>query len=321
MDKCRINYIGYNGISQLEEYYPFQKAYRLENTDKIFLNTFNSFAFINYYQDNNYNDYSFKGNLTSIYPFIPNLANMTYIRIIFYELFSDSPEINYIYVISKDENHENDEILEPLCNFFYSFYLNNQSNTEALQIYYFSLKDVKKNETNTYYADFPFPSKLNIFGSNKRLKFKLMGITGPKYKYVKIYYTIHLNLSLCHINCNECKYIGDDNNQNCTSCNITSKNKYLVESEKYGSNCVEECPEDTILDIDNYKCIDKKKNTDNDDKNDNKYLYIIFGAIGFVIVLIIVIIICFKIKRVKKEKLFTENIKEMNSELIDYKFN
>ena len=66
-------------------------------------------------------------------------------------------------------------------------------------------------------------------------------------------------MSLCHINCNECKYIGDDNNQNCTSCDINSTNKYLIESEKYGSNCVEECPEDIILDIDNYKCIDKKK--------------------------------------------------------------
>ena len=48
-----------------------------------------------------------------------------------------------------------------------------------------------------------------------------MGVTGPKYKYVKIYYTIHLNLSLCHINCKECKYMGDDNNQKYTSFDKT----------------------------------------------------------------------------------------------------
>ena len=313
---CMIEYRGYYGWGLTEDYNPFKQSFRLKETDFIMLNTTNSFSFINYYQDNNdLEDYSFEGNLTSIYPFIPSLANMTHLRLIFYELFSNAPEINYIFVISKDENHENDQILEPLCIFFYNFYLKNQSNTEELQIYYFSLNDVKKNETNTYYVDFPFPSKLNIFGSNNRLKFKLMGVTGPKYKYIKIYNTIHLNISLCHINCNECKYMGDDNNQNCTSCNITSKNKYLVESKQYESNCVEECPKDTILDIDNYKCIDKKKDNDN---NGKKYLYIIFGSIVFAIILIIGIIISFKIRRTKKEKIFTQNIKEMNSELMDY---
>ena len=68
---------------------------------KFMIKTFNSFAFINYYQDNENEDYSYEGNLTSLYPFIPSLANMTHIRVIFYELFSNAPEINYIYIISK----------------------------------------------------------------------------------------------------------------------------------------------------------------------------------------------------------------------------
>ena len=119
-EMCRINYIGVNGRRQFEDEYPFQKSYRIQEFDKFLLNTLNSYSYINYYQDNDDQDYSFKDNLTSLDPFIPNLANMTHIRLIFYELFSNSPEINYMYVISKDENQENEKILEPFCNFFYN---------------------------------------------------------------------------------------------------------------------------------------------------------------------------------------------------------
>ena len=58
----------------------------------------------------------------------------------------------------------------------------------------------------------------------------------------------------CHENCESCSKESEKGNNNCLTCNKESKYKYLVKVPELGNNCVEECPEGTALDNENYLC-------------------------------------------------------------------
>ena len=209
--------------------------------------------FVNYYRINdNENYYTFNEDDNNLIVFNCYKVDNTHLRVEITELFSNAPQIDYILIISPNDNNQNEFAFEPQCNFFYYFYFN-ITTSEDIESYRFSLKDMKnekvENNNIIYFIDLPLPTKINI-NVNKPFKYKLMGITGPKYKFVKIYKTLYDR----------------------------------------------ECPEGTILDKTNNKCVKKDKSFDY--KN-----YIIFGAIGFLIILLIIILIicCCKCKKQKKE--------------------
>ena len=77
-------------------------------------------------------------------------------------------------------------------------------------------------------------------------------------------------------------------NNNCLSCNKEPKHKHPSNASNLGKNCVEECPEGTILDKDNYQCI---KNEENNENNNNDYAYIIVGVVGGIIIIAVVVLI------------------------------
>ena len=127
-----------------------------------------------------------------------------------------------------------------------------------------------------------------------------MGITGPKYKYIKIYN--YINYVLCYDTCSSCNIGGNEENQNCTSC---KDSKFLLESN---GNSVDKCPEDTKLD-------EKINKSVKENKSSNKYIYIIVGISSLIIILLIIFIIYIKIRRKIREKKPEKEkiIKEMNS--------
>ena len=197
-----------------------------------------AFSFISYYkEDINEIDYSYFEEEPDIdlnkIPYFFDRFNETHLRFYIENLFSNAPEINYFFVIT---NYENKNLLEPNCEFFYNFYLNNYSKIDNLDLYNFSSINLKIslfNNSNYYYIDLPNPTKINLYERNKKFSFKLMGITGPKYKYVGFYPSFHL--SMCYETCLECKSNGTEDNQNCISC-IDGK---LFQEDK--GNCLDKC--------------------------------------------------------------------------------
>ena len=123
-----------------------------------------------------------------------------------------------------------------------------------------------------------------------------MGVTGPIYKDVNFYYPFYLNFSFCFNTCLTCDYRGNEEVQNCTSC----YNDSLLQEDL--GNCVESCPNGTILDEDNYICNDNKNNKKNKDQKNNLKYYIIVPIASILLIAIIVIIIL--IARKKKIKKF-----------------
>ena len=71
------------------------------------------------------------------------------------------------------------------------------------------------NGNTSYYIDLPYPTKVNIYLNNT---YRLMGITGPKYKYIKIYN--YINYVLCYDTCSSCKIGENGENQICTVVKI-----------------------------------------------------------------------------------------------------
>ena len=61
-----------------------------------------------------------------------------------------------------------------------------------------------------------------------------MGITGPKYKYIKIYGNNYS--SICYETCSTCRYTGDEYYHHCRSC---IEGKLYLEDER---NCLDKCP-------------------------------------------------------------------------------
>ena len=235
-------------------------------------------------------------------------------------------------------------IFENRCIFFNKFYLNNTLELNNSEIYHFS-NDFKINQSETklkYYLDLPMPTKIDLLKRNQKFIYKLMGITGPKYKYVKFYDRYYLSTCYetclkcngtgtndkhncrsciegklfqedngncldeclfgyfksnktckkCHENCESCSKESENGNNNCLTCNKTSKYKYLVNIPDLGKNCVEECPEGTFADKGIYQCINKNEN-----ENNYSYVYIIIGVLGGLIIIAIILFLYLKIKK------------------------
>ena len=120
----------------------------------------------------------------------------------------------------------------------------------------------------------------------------------------------------CSDNCETCSNKTENENNYCLSCNRKSKYKYLLNASNYGSNCVESCPKDTVLDKINFICIDKQSNGQNGNNNKNLKYYIIIPIAS--IILVAICIICYviiskesKIKKVRENAM----IEKINNEL------
>ena len=113
----------------------------------------------------------------------------------------------------------------------------------------------------------------------------------------------------CSLNCKECSKGEEGDNENCISCNKDSNYPYLIKAKGYFSNCVNKCPNNTIL-KDN-ECIIEEK----DEESFILYIYIILIAI-----LLIIVLLYFYIKECSKGKKSDENlISDINTELIENK--
>ena len=117
----------------------------------------------------------------------------------------------------------------------------------------------------------------------------------------------------CNQHCETCEKGEYNNNENCKSCYKNSEFRYLVKAEGFDSNCVKDCPENTILS--NYECIINKNNNEN--KKENKILFIYILIIGF---LLLIFTIYFYIIYCCKEKKDDEAlINKINRELTQLK--
>ena len=185
-------------------------------------------------------DYSFITGSYSEYNI--KIFNKTHFRLYINETFSDAPEINYTLAIYETKPRYDYDIN---CRFFKNYYLN-QSSDEAnnSEIYYFLNSNLINNPNETeyiYYLNLPFPKKFNFHKPNQKFIYKLMGITGPKYKYVKIYDIKYL--LFCYETCSECSDVGIVDEHNCTSC-LEGKVLFsgYINYDEYRNVCLYECP-------------------------------------------------------------------------------
>ena len=118
--------------------------------------------------------------------------------------------------------------------------------------------------------------------------------------------------------CKACDEEEEQNNEHCSSCEINSEYRYLIDASGFGKNCVNKCPNGTILK--NEKCILNYQNI----KNENYSVIIISSSVagGIVIIVGVLLIIYFcYIKRKKKleeevENNIVENEDEDDNELM-----
>ena len=254
---CREIYVHYRFKDDVDSE-TYKHSYKLsgrrEFDDYLYFYANNNGYYIYYKLKEDEKDYSYSLENYEEYTFI--ILNETNIRLYINEIFSDAPEINYTFAIYEEEPDNN-----YYCEFFKNYYVNQSSDEENnVEIYNFTKNDLKEilNETKyIYYLDLPVPKKYNIHKSNHKFLYKLMGITGPKYKYVKIYdkkYMIN-----CYETCSTCSNIGNTNEQKCDSC-LEDKVSYSVYDsydyyKKYTDNCLDECPKGYYeKDKDCYSC-------------------------------------------------------------------
>ena len=215
---CTIIYSSFNKTRKTENFLPFFKYVESEPYDSITINN-NFLSLINYYRINDNEEfYTFNEYDNNLIPFNCYIVDNKHLRVEIYELFSNAPQIDYTLIISPNDNNQNENLFESQCNFFYYFYYNNLTISQDIEIYRFSIKDIKNEKSKNniiYYIDLPLPTKINIKYSNKAFKYKLMGITGPKYKFVKTYGTLYDR------ECPEGKVLDKINNQ------CVKKNKFL----------------------------------------------------------------------------------------------
>ena len=80
---------------------------------------------------------------------------------------------------------------------------------------------------------------------------------------------------LCNSNCLTCKGASIEGNNNCKSCEPNKNESILIEVERFPSNCISKCPNNTILN--EVKCI-KNNSRDNsipsEDKGNGKTDYL-----------------------------------------------
>lgn len=124
----------------------------------------------------------------------------------------------------------------------------------------------------------------------------------------------------CNNHCKTCDEEEEQNNEHCSSCDINKVYKYLIDASGFGKNCVNECPNGTVLK--NEKCILNHQNIRNDEKN---YSVIIISSSvvgGIVIIVGAILIIYFCLKKKKKnleqevENNIAENADEDENELM-----
>ena len=130
--------------------------------------------------------------------------NENYIRFNFSNLFSDAPEISYTLVITPASYYR---YLIPDYVFFKNFYINNATSEEDMLVYRFTLKDMIINEKDPSICstnnsiELPSPD-ISFFRKEKtRYMFKLLGVTGPKYKDVSFYKHFYYDFSFCFNTC------------------------------------------------------------------------------------------------------------------------
>jgi hypothetical protein len=115
------------------------------------------------------------------------------------------------------------------------------------------------------------------------------------------YYKLDNKCLKCDSNCKSCSKGKENDNNNCLSCDENSKFKYLVDVEGLSKNCVEICPNSTILSEN--KCI----------TNSFTIWKIIFIILTILIVLaIFILIICVILPQKKNDQ---DLIDEVNTEL------
>ena len=126
------------------------------------------------------------------------------------------------------------------------------------------------------------------------------------------YYSNITNCLKCESNCLTCNKGKENNNNHCLSCNETSGFPFLFKVEELDGNCVDQCPNNTILDNSTKQCIfnkkkDKYKSPNNSIINEKKsipwigiFLLLLFVAI-IIFTVIIVYVKCFRKKMFEKE--------------------
>ena len=239
---CKSMYVEYrftNEIGSKSPDFSFKISKRGDLADYLTFSPTDYGYYIYYQLKDNEEDYSFIENKYSEYNL--KILNETHIRLYINETFSDAPQINYTLAIYQKKT----SIDIYTCNYFENYFLNQSfdalNNSEN---YYFTKNDLENNSNETeyiYFLDLPIPKKYNLRKSNQLIYYKLMGITGPKYKYVKIYYTKYLRN--CYETCSTCSDIGIENDQNCISCKDGKVLLSKYESYyKYRNTCLDICP-------------------------------------------------------------------------------
>ena len=74
----------------------------------------------------------------------------------------------------------------------------------------------------------------------------------------------------CYKNCLACDGEGTTTNNHCTACDKTSSYSILVKAEGFGSNCVNKCPDKTILERETKTCIKVKEEEKEEEKEGEK---------------------------------------------------
>ena len=113
----------------------------------------------------------------------------------------------------------------------------------------------------------------------------------------------------CNSNCKSCSEGSKNGNNYCLSCNENSTYKYLVNAKGFDKNCVEKCPNSTILNQTINQCIIKE----NKEEEDYYFYKIIF--IILTIILIAAIIISIYCIYNAKDSNDNDIINEINTEL------
>ena len=107
----------------------------------------------------------------------------------------------------------------------------------------------------------------------------------------------------CNSNCLTCSEGIENNNNHCTSC---PNNNYLITAEGMDNNCVDKCPNNTVINSSTWECQDEINNkNDNGDYNDgnndkktkNENSKMIIWILVVVIILLIVIIIVILLRK------------------------
>ena len=108
----------------------------------------------------------------------------------------------------------------------------------------------------------------------------------------------------CNEHCGTCIIKGNEQNENCLSCNGTSKYKYLVNATGFGNNCVNACPSGTKLSANN-TCVLSVLNSDEENNKENikNLVVIISSSISGLVIIGIAIYLIYLWKKKKETEL------------------